>query len=64
MVEAWPPPAAQEQEPCAHHWLIENPNGETSIGVCKYCGASREFRNYAAPGQYQHRTRKDATQTQ
>jgi hypothetical protein len=30
---------------CIHHWLIEPPNGPTSMGVCKRCGAMREFDN-------------------
>lgn len=33
---------------CCHHWIIESPNGPTSKGVCKYCGAEREFSNYWA----------------
>jgi len=33
---------------CAHHWQIATPNGETSDGVCKYCGATRSFANYSA----------------
>ena len=32
--------------PCAHHWRIERPAGETSKGVCQLCGASRDFLNY------------------
>jgi len=32
--------------PCAHHWLIESPSGESSEGVCKLCGARRRFSNY------------------
>ena len=31
---------------CAHHWLIESPAGPTSTGVCKHCGAVREFETY------------------
>lgn len=31
---------------CCHHWIIESPKGPTSKGVCKYCGAEREFFNY------------------
>tara|TARA_B100001146_G_C15835496_1_gene286892 strand:+ start:269 stop:532 length:264 start_codon:yes stop_codon:yes gene_type:complete len=27
------------------HWIIEPPNGPTSIGKCKKCGTEREFRN-------------------
>ena len=33
------------EQACSHHWLIESPSGPTSIGACKLCGASREFRN-------------------
>ena len=32
---------------CRHHWLIESPHGATSMGICKVCGAEREFRNSA-----------------
>ncbi len=28
-----------------HYWLIESPDGVESEGVCKLCGAKREFRN-------------------
>ena len=31
---------------CSHHWVIESPNGPTSWGVCKYCGARKEFNNH------------------
>jgi hypothetical protein len=30
---------------CRHHWLIESPHGATSWGICKHCGARREFNN-------------------
>ena len=30
---------------CEHWWQIETPNGETSHGVCKHCGAARTFSN-------------------
>ncbi len=30
---------------CRHHWLIEAPNGMTSPGRCKVCGAERDFNN-------------------
>jgi hypothetical protein len=31
---------------CSHHWIIESPNGPTSWGICKFCGARKEFNNY------------------
>lgn len=30
---------------CKHYWKIESSNNATSIGVCKYCGAEKEFLN-------------------
>ena len=32
---------------CAHHWLIDVPNGPISQGVCQRCGHQREFQNSA-----------------
>jgi len=32
---------------CRHHWLIESAQGPTSMGMCKLCGAQREFKNSA-----------------
>ena len=31
--------------PCKHFWQFESPNGETSRGVCRYCGAVQEAKN-------------------
>lgn len=31
---------------CTHYWVIESPQGPTSRGVCKLCGAVSEFSNY------------------
>ena len=33
-------------ETCNHHWVIDSPSGPTSIGICKHCGAVKEFTNY------------------
>ena len=33
------------EEKCCHHWLIGRPVGSVSKGVCKLCGAEKEFRN-------------------
>ncbi len=30
---------------CVHYWIIEPPEGATSTGVCKLCGAKEEFLN-------------------
>ena len=32
---------------CAHHWVIEVPNGPLSEGECQRCGEKREFTNSA-----------------
>jgi hypothetical protein len=32
-------------EHCRHHWLIAPARGVLSPGVCKFCGAVREFSN-------------------
>ncbi len=37
------PPAEIE---CHHHWVIEFPDGPTSMGICQRCGAKREFMNH------------------
>lgn len=34
-----------QQSACAHYWRVDAPNGPTSVGVCKHCGAIGEFRN-------------------
>ncbi|MFC1934805.1 hypothetical protein ACFLXZ_00615 [Chloroflexota bacterium] len=34
------------QRECQHYWLIETADGPTSKGVCRFCGADREFYNW------------------
>ena len=47
---------------CNHHWIIESPNGPTSIGECRICGEVREFKNsiqitsWESEGSHLHRT--------
>lgn len=36
----------KKQEECVHHWIINEPDGPTSEGVCKKCGAKKLFPNY------------------
>ena len=31
---------------CVHYWIIDSPEGPSSKGVCQYCGATSEFKNY------------------
>jgi len=35
----------QDKPVCSHHWLIETADRPTNRGVCKYCGAEKEFSN-------------------
>jgi len=34
---------------CAHHWVIDRPNGPVSEGVCQRCDEKREFTNSTEP---------------
>ena len=33
------------QQQCAHVWLIDSPDGATSVGYCGRCNSRREFYN-------------------
>ena len=39
------------RDKCRHYWIIESPKGPTSRGVCKFCGAEKEFQNFL-PGSF------------
>ncbi len=43
---------------CSHHWIIETPKGPISRGVCKYCGAAKEFQNFWQGSSWEHDTSK------
>lgn len=45
MSEMNTPATGGQVSTCRHHWKIASPNGATSRGVCKYCGAERDFPN-------------------
>jgi len=52
--EETPVIASAEPKPeprCAHHWIIEPPRQRISKGVCKLCGAEKEFENWAFEAQ-------------
>lgn len=33
-------------ETCRHHWMIQVADGPVSVGVCRFCLETREFKNY------------------
>ena len=33
------------KDSCRHYWIIESARGPVSKGVCKFCGAQKEFHN-------------------
>ena len=35
-----------EDSTCQHKWLIESPNGPSSMGTCLDCDATKDFPNY------------------
>ncbi len=37
---------AERRSSCNHFWTIETAGGRISSGVCRRCGAIKEFRNY------------------
>lgn len=41
------PKASRSRARCQHHWVIERPSGEKSLGRCKRCGRERKFSNVA-----------------
>ena len=45
MTETTKDDAGPAAEACRHHWRIAAPEGTTSRGVCKHCGAERDFPN-------------------
>ena len=41
-------------KPCAHHWDIEPANGPVSVGICRNCGAVKDFTNTVAYNKNPH----------
>lgn len=41
----FPAESVREKGGCAHHWLIETARGKNSKGVCRLCGANKDFDN-------------------
>lgn len=38
-----------EATECVHWWDLPESNGPVSVGMCRYCGETKEFRNSEAP---------------
>lgn len=47
---------------CAHHYVLEAPNGPTTTGVCRHCGQTREYRN-AGDGEWGIANMRDMQRT-
>ena len=37
---------SRAQQKCSHHWVIKTAAGPISQGLCKFCGAKKDFGNY------------------
>jgi hypothetical protein len=35
-----------------HRWRIDEPNGQFSLGTCKVCGTTKEFKNWLSDGDF------------
>ncbi len=46
MARASVAPKPETQADHFHRWRIEEPNGPTSKGICKICGAEKVFKNW------------------
>jgi hypothetical protein len=54
-----------KQLECTHHWLLGRPNGASTKGICKKCGAEREFTSSAEDQEHSayHKARARGRQT-
>ena len=41
------PKESNDEPMCVHYWVIECPEGPTSVGTCRNCGERKVFRNFA-----------------
>ena len=48
--------------PCCHHWVIEAPDGPVSLGSCRVCGETREFKNFIESAPWRDESRESASQ--
>ena len=40
------PEEPTKKDECCHYWIIEPADGPTSKGVCRFCGAEKEFDSF------------------
>jgi hypothetical protein len=38
-------PEVNDTPTCRHHWLIDTPRGSVTRGVCRHCGAVKEYQS-------------------
>ena len=53
VIEAGQGPGGAAMMPCVHHWRLPAPAGPICMGICKLCGAEREFSNEAPDRQWE-----------
>jgi hypothetical protein len=45
MIKIKKPIKSKKKKPCRHYWIVEPAIPATSLGICKYCGVTKEFTN-------------------
>ncbi|MGB4863330.1 MAG: hypothetical protein WBO97_12790 [Tepidiformaceae bacterium] len=58
MEELTETPPADDTPVCVHHWKLGVPASGITPGVCRECGATREFGQSFAPSSYGRPRRK------
>jgi hypothetical protein len=50
----WPRNGAAGGNGCVHHWMLEQPKQGASHGICKLCGAVKDFPSIPPVSDDQH----------
>ena len=50
----------QQPNQCSHHWVIEGAGGPTSKGMCRLCGAEKDFKNYLEGARWDNGATQDS----
>ena len=51
-------------ESCCHHWVISAPDGPVSVGKCRICSETREFKNFVESFQWGEDGREEGREAQ